>query len=62
MIFKSKQVLTNFVLTLTGNYFIIITPFSELSIHSHMNAQTMTMYTLSSPPKLNLDLHKSFAL
>ena len=27
--------------------------FSELSIHSHMNAQTMTIYKLSNPPELN---------
>ena len=34
----------------------------ELRIHSHMNAQTMTVYTISMPPKSNLSLHMSFEL
>jgi hypothetical protein len=42
-------ILTNFVLTLTDNYFIVNTQFSELSIHSHMNARTMTVYAISNP-------------
>jgi hypothetical protein len=29
------------------------TQFNELSIHSQMNAQTITMYAMSHPPELN---------
>ena len=60
--FQSWQVLTSFVLTLTGNYSIVNTQFSKLSIHSHMYAQTMTVYTLSNSPESNLALHNSFGL
>ena len=40
--------LTNFILTLTDDYSIVNTQFSELSIYSHMNAQTMTVYKMSN--------------
>ena len=40
------------MLTLTDIYSIVNTQFSELNIHSHMNAQTMTVYATSTVPKL----------
>ena len=41
------------MLTLAGNYSVVNIQLSELNIHSHMNAQTMTVYKLSNPPELN---------
>lgn len=32
---------------------IVNTKFSELSIHSQMNVQTMPVYAMSTPPELN---------
>ena len=45
------------MLTLTGIYSVMNTQFSELIIHSHMNAQTMTVYAMSYPPESNSALH-----
>ena len=52
--FGQSQVLTKCALTLTDICSMVNTQFSEYTIHSHMNAQTMTVYTMSmSPAQLN---------
>ena len=48
------------MLILTDSYSIMNTQFSELSIYSHVNAQTMTVFSISNPLGLNLALYKSF--
>ena len=51
--FGQSQVLTKFALTLTDICSVVNTQFSEYIIHSHINAQTTTVYTLSISPELN---------
>ena len=53
--FGQRQVLTStkFALALTDICCVVNTQFSEYIIHSHINAQTTTVYTLSISPELN---------
>ena len=56
--FERQQVLTKFVLTLTDIYSNVNTQFCDLSIHSHLNAQTMKVYAISKPSELNSAFHR----